>query len=311
MYHEHETATDSKYENQGVRLLQYSTMDWSDMLERLDSPLPACWYTHSGRFTHYPSSSDNAYTSYDWDLNTDFSKAKHYAAYGWPEGTEAFGAVLQHMDTRLASVLRTWDVRRSVDGGDIDIGAFISGMPEHFLVPEDTYVPMIRGSVRNVIVSTAMNADVGTDTVRRRGVYTMGLVRALELAGQPVRIVSLSTVRMPGSLALGIMVTIREPGHDIDLARMAFVGHPAYHRRITFRLRELGQAAPLLADKYRYTYGRAMDPSPDMCAAMFGEGSIYVSNAPELWASEEVAWGTMKGLLRAQGVYLESEGVAV
>lgn len=304
-------ALSSAYENQQVsRVCIDRYTDWAEMLDALDTtltPLGPAW-GKKGR----PGSIDNPPEMY-WDLNLGYEGARRYARDGWPEGTRHFQQLLKSLETRISRTLKTWDYNRGLVGSDIDIGAFVTGHPEFFLNPEEAYIDGGRGAVRTVVLATSVLASVSTDVILRRNVHAIGLCYALEATGIPCRVVSIAYSRDNRYGATHIahthVVPIKEPGQDFDMARIAFVGHPAWFRRCGFRLRDLGPDE-VVTEMCQQGYGYSLDLSPELSDHMFGAGAIFVSSQPALWNTDAMAWATLKNLMRAQGVHLEEENAS-
>lgn len=301
-------ALTNAYQNQDLTSIYIERYDsWSEMLDHVSQPVT--------RTSTYGSEDEN--TSQFWTAGVDWPQALQMMANGWPDGTSAYAMLLTRLQTKLSRLLQTHDLERGMTGCDFDLGAALSGQPECYVYPTEIHRDVKRGGgVRTLILNTGVRAAVTSEQILRRSVHTIGLMHALENAGYGVRIVTSNVTSYSGpksqhrrNLGASRVLTVREPGQDIDLARMAFIGHPAWHRRIGFRtiehMREdVAQAVT------RDLYGASVDFPPAFIEHVWGPGCIYISPEPHLWDSDEIAWATMVQLMKAQGVELADVSMA-
>ncbi len=133
-------------------------------------------------------------------------------------------------DNLLATTLTpVWDVT----GSEVDIGAFLAGVPE-CMVDSMPQRISAKGRVVTFLIPAAYSSIVPHDRIRHRGAALAALCSAIIKAGHAVEIWSGFAACLRGVRYAAVAQTI-SAGEPLDLGRLLFaVAHPAMLRRLWF-----------------------------------------------------------------------------
>ena len=110
----------------------------------------------------------------------------------------------------------------------------MEGEPEHWSTPVPT-----RGTPIRLLVNTGARANTGAEDLRRRAAGCTALAQLLMEAGESVEIHTGTYCTSEADKPFGHTVVVTEAGAPVSIDTCAFwLGHPAAHRQITFRLRD-------------------------------------------------------------------------
>jgi hypothetical protein len=166
-----------------------------------------------------------------------FDDAKKLALQGWENGRKLLDqystAIRQHVCSKIVRPVPLWDVT----GDFVDIGCFMSGVPECMVRTEEEEAPAGFGRIVRVSLNTGASSNVSPEAMMGRGAAVLALVDALELAGRRCE-VWLHTCH-EGSAGeksqLEMKVPLKAAGDPVDLETLAFaLAHPATNRRFRF-----------------------------------------------------------------------------
>lgn len=239
-----------------------------------------------------------------WDLGVGWDNAKRMAERdGWPEGLERVNRIADAITESMSSQITITVPEREVQGAAIDIGAFMTGEPECFWTFNTDQEASPNGKIVTIGIRPNYHYNVHAETFVLRGAAVLALVDLLQKAGYETEIIiSLGLESLGGANKLEDKFTLKRAGENVDPGRMAFVlGHPAFQRRIGFRLREQ------LPRRYRKAfdiqlgggYGRSVDVESTK-----EECDIWVGGRFEPTSERDVTDWVRKNLI-AQGVQLE------
>jgi hypothetical protein len=201
--------------------------------ERVASPIfPFAEYVRiAAHGKRVPGASNQSHENDDDWAGCSFNDAVRLATYGWPEGVKGVQAALSAIGS--VDTLPAWEL--DVAGVFPCIPAYLSGSPVAMYAPVET-----DGAPRRIALCVTMSASYTVEAQARfRFAAALSQVASdLTAAGIDVAVYSfeVSTDRDDKRHCIG--VAVREFGEPFDLTRVAFSGHPAFHRRLRFALCE-------------------------------------------------------------------------
>ncbi len=177
-------------------------------------------------------------TATDWNGNCTLPEACSLAAAGWREGCGKINATLAALQDDIGSLAIVPAIRRVDCGGEIDVAAYLTGEPEHYIMPEQTMAPSETGRALTIGFCCTVSGVVSADELTRRGAAVAALIASLEVGGYAVKLdVILSTSSKPrqaGHTAVAT-VPVKRFGGELDIASLAFTcAHPAFLRQLGF-----------------------------------------------------------------------------
>lgn len=194
-----------------------------EALDVLDRPVPK-WLSD-------PASQRNDASSW---AGATWQGARQMAERGDLKTLRNFDAAARRLAVKDIGEARKRTSRRSVAGGAVDLGAYLSGAPDCMV--EQAVVSGPR-KVIQIGVRVEAIAAVTPNQLAERGCAIGGIVRALTLRGFSVGIDAIFAAERTAGIITA--VTLKAPGEYLDPAIMAFwLGHPAAMRRVFFRLQE-------------------------------------------------------------------------
>lgn len=191
-----------------------------------------------------PLSSDNVSGSREWDLSVgSLSKAVGLAHGGWADARPDVDKVLSSLTDRLDHKYGDrYNTVMDVTGGFVDVGTYMSGVPEcmvQFVQEPDVSV----GRVVRIMNSSGFLSGVDGTAVLRRGVAIIALVEVLHKMGFGVELWNDSSIdgkKDDGYSSYATVVKLHDSAEPMDINKIIFaVAHPAYHRRLVFSAREM------------------------------------------------------------------------
>lgn len=224
----------SNLDNTGGNLPTWSKVfdSWSEWCEYVadDSPNP-----HGRR-----SESRDKAPRPEWDLNTTFKAAQKLASTGWDEPMVEVNRFAEHVEANMDTDLfqTSFESRFDVAGAEVAIDRFLSGEPECMIESTPIRISRQGRAVRLVVTGGAL-AEVEAENIRNRGAAIVALADVLARCQHPVEIWVGWQVKI-GDKHLMHAVKVQNANDPLDVPRLLFaIAHPACHRRLTFRAREL------------------------------------------------------------------------
>ena len=177
-----------------------------------------------------------------WDLGADFDDALEMATTGWAEGRKK---ISKGMGEALAA--REMDITRDSIARDVwgfapDVDAYLAGDERCLLRPDVEY--RTDDNVVRLRISLAASCAIKANEKVKWGVGVAYLIDQLEQQGKQVEVTAAYyTSGHDGSVSRYYSTfLIKSAGEPLDLDRLCYViAHPAFHRRLIFKLRELEQ----------------------------------------------------------------------
>ena len=193
------------------------------------------------RVENHPTDSDWRYlsskrdrASREWDFHLGYDRAVEMVVTGWQEKAQELENLADRMSADYEAQGHTWVFSDS--GDDIDVSRFLDGEPDHWIEHRPTEAREI-----TVKVDLSYNANVGASQAFKRGAAVYAVVRALEKAGVSVAVVGLlsSESNFGSNNYYYNEIELKKAKEYIDPSRLAyFLAHPAFFRRLGFRLKE-------------------------------------------------------------------------
>lgn len=196
-------------------------------------------------------------SSSEWSGSKDLPEALRLARNGWSDGRERLSDLRDALMDDLGDVLPQPAPFMDVSGEVVDVGAYVSGAPEHMV---SWYEDTSTARQAHVVVNIATSARHSPDVLLMRGLLTAAIVDSLEHMG--VR-VTLDVISIQYSQeAFGFQARVKDASQVLDIERVAFAcAHPSTLRRIVFASME-GHTAKV-RNKIGVENGRYGMPSDD------------------------------------------------
>lgn len=183
----------------------------------------------------YGNSGGDSWAGGSWDdaIRQAKNGAPDLTAKAMPLVDSAISYV--HKETEL----HTWEPVWDVTGGAVDVGAYVTGVPENMVRYDPAPVSNV-GRVITLCASVCYSGALSVDTVLRRGVALTALALALEETGHAVELwADLSTsgrARSGGRMyAIRTRVLVKGAHDFVDHSRIAYAyAHPTMLRHLGF-----------------------------------------------------------------------------
>lgn len=218
-----------------------------------------------------------------WAGTSTWQEAVDLARSGWQEGVKRLSdlrdALMDDVGTLIPEPVPIMDVAGEV----VDVGAFVTGQPEHMVTWFDD-----DGRTRqiHVVVNITASANKSKESMMMRGLLAAGLVDSLEHAGHRVRLDVVSS--HGGSRKYGMIAHLKRESEVLDLERVVFAcAHPSMLRRIVFGVMESVPNKRARDDiGVGFTYGYPSDEYKHLFPD--GKPDIYIGNAQNASNMDEV-----------------------
>lgn len=162
------------------------------------------------------------------------------ASEGWAEGREKLSALSATLSKRLANKAHRPIVNFEVSGDMFDIGRVVSGIPESFMVWEDSEVEHHGTKIIKLVVNMTFSSGVDGRIVTNRGVTIVSLVDSLEAAGFRCEVWAVFAIQAFNHPDMGhTYIKVKDASMPLQLDQLAFLlMHPAVLRRLHFKFME-------------------------------------------------------------------------
>lgn len=201
---------------------------------------------------------------------------------GWDHNIDT---TMQLVEDNIHYVMDTYDVPAwttvmDVQGGAVDVGAFMTGEPECMQDSVPMRVSKL-GRVVTIVLSLSVSAAVKKKEIEKRGQYYVALVTMLQRAGYGVDLWLDCTIECATDEKASMMYHAMEPGDVVDVQSLMFMlAHPAMLRGIVFAAwHKLGKQGLKLGIYYGLKkmggpYGHPRDPCPEH----YPEGALMTAS---------------------------------
>lgn len=208
--------------------------DWASWIERAEN----------GQAPEDINRSSRAFGRDQWTGGVDWTGALALAKNGWPEKGSLIQAKALPLFDKLASAIIRPEPRYVTEGNVLDIGRWIEGEPEHWLMMAEGDNPTFGHQIAKVVYNISASAGVSTDVMMAKGATIATVIRLLEYAGFRVELELVSALisqrwEEQNAYRAVARVPVKMADQDLDMDRIAFaLAHPASFRRIIFSLFE-------------------------------------------------------------------------
>jgi hypothetical protein len=168
---------------------------------------------------------------YDNWAGVDWKESVDLAVNGW---SEPVAKIQADAKSKVRDHLRPTMVYGEA-GSQIDMGAFLSGVPECMgeVVSRKRPAPVVR-----IAVDRAAAWTISEETLMRVGRSVLVVIEGLRLAGIPTEVWAVQTVSSRGG-NYSLRIKIQDAGRPVDVSRLAYwVGHTSALRRSVFAIEE-------------------------------------------------------------------------
>lgn len=146
--------------------------------------------------------------------------AERLARFGWPLGRQIVERMRTRIERSIGRVAPTHEVVWDVVGGSVDIGAYVSGVPECMM--EFVEAPSTEEKFVDIHFSSGVNAGVTDEEMAQSGAAVAALVDALEASGKRCRVVWERSSENRRDETCSVTVVLKDYQHQVDLDRLAF-----------------------------------------------------------------------------------------
>ncbi|MEV0073962.1 hypothetical protein [Amycolatopsis sp. NPDC050768] len=246
-------------------------------------------------------------TGTDWPGAT-WEEALRLAVDGWPVALEEAGITVDELRAgaglghQVTELQPSWDVT----GSEVDIGAYLSGVPECMVdaVPRQT---SRRGKVVTFLIPAAYSNRIAHDVIINRGLALVTLCAAIIDAGHSVEVWSgftgMFTIARE-KLRTHAVARVISAGEPLDVGRLIFgVAHPAMLRRLWLGVWD-AQPAAVAQTVNDHNFGIACDCRPDDLPAEVTDPYVfpYLTEQDRQWDDLPTALDWAKGLFGELGL---------
>lgn len=205
-------------------------------------------------------------TAGEWFGTRDMPTALKYFRYGWEEATEAI-AIEDAALTIPRPIENEFTVYHDMAGGAVDVGAFVSGVPENMLQFE---VQQRNKKTVKLLVNVGASGGTSSTKLKQRGLAIIGMIDWLERSGYRVRLDVCDTIGNGwggyGDHHWCLAFCAKDFSQPLDLPRIAFMAcSSAMLRRIFFGVEDL---SPDFTTCFGHSYGSVIKV-PDFTRAEY------------------------------------------
>lgn len=257
----------------------------------------------AARSTSYRDTSHSA--GNDWAGGVSFDGALQLARDGWAEGADRLADMTARLEGRLANRVTVQTPGYSVAGpGVLDMGRYLTGHPEAFMVWKDSETVSETESPRGVLrilINGCSSWHVDAETIFWRGAAAVAIVDMAERAGARCEVEMVERVNCYGDGGYNtadtrILLKRAQDHVETDLLAYA-LAHPATLRRLTFGYWEtLSETERAALQFVPYgTYGTPGDVPADerdgliYIPALLGRGPFASGESTAQWVIAELA----------------------
>jgi hypothetical protein len=212
-----------------------------------------------------PSGSD-----WDWFGEVTYKGALALARDGWKHGLTKVAEALEALESSMTDEKAGY--RWDVTGDFFDVGALLTGEPEHWMT--DDFQPIRK--VYRIVINSCASSGATPQQLINRGSAICGLADHLQSGGAIVEIINSTVftgISGPKAKADEIRVDVPIGMTPLDLDATAYTtGHPSFLRRIGFSICEF------FLGGYCGGYGQVADiPTEEQQGCIYFPGSSWSS----------------------------------
>lgn len=195
------------------------------------------------------ASTEEGWSNKDFTKTDTMKEAIELLKYGWEHGTEKINSKLKSVTND-----KSLKISYNVIGGQVSVPRMLQGLPTNMIKTKIIDKPV---KVLNVYKSCAYGANYSADSIIENSTKALQIVELMEAKGYRV---NLFVVKLNENESrdeeMFIKTKIKGSDERLNVKKTAFcLAHPAFQRRIMFRLLEINP----YATKYWWTYGTPVD----------------------------------------------------
>lgn len=237
------------------------------------------------------SSSNAEGRTKSWDLGIGYDGALDLA-HGkplWKAGRKAIETNAREQAGRWIVKRKSLDYVFANEGEMFDVPSVIQGLPEPWLL--STLGQTGQPHAMKIVIATGASSGVAAEQLADRMTNISAAILVLQALGAPVEVVG-TVLHGIGTAEQNFLYTVQacEAGDYIDTSRLVAMAHPAFMRRLGFRLLEQS-AHPKL--HYVSGYGSPIAYSEAQVKELWGDNAVYL---PPVYAGDMAP--TVEALLR-------------
>lgn len=210
----------------------------------------------------------------EWDLGLGWEETKALAlgTLEWKDGRREIEQRAREQATRNLRKLPALDYGYDVEGQWFDVSAVVEGRPEQWMTPQWGMVGE-RASVK-LIIDLSTSAACSAQEMCERMYSVASVALTIERAGIAVEVIVV-TVAVEDGPGFALSMQVNKAGEPLDVSRVIAAAHPAFFRRVMFRLIEM---TPLeaCAKAYHNTYGHVLPLTPESVKRLYGPHAYYL-----------------------------------
>jgi hypothetical protein len=174
-----------------------------------------------------------------WAGTDTFEEAITLAQDGWHEGAKKSRAISSALFGAVSGRIERDTIVYDVEGSDIDVAAYLKGIPECFMRTETHIVDGDGRKLVRILFNIGANSHISADDMMKKGAMASALIELLEFAGHRVELTIVETTRNFKQRIHSTFVRVKEFDQVLDAGRIAFACiHPAMLRRVWFAFAE-------------------------------------------------------------------------
>lgn len=208
-----------------------------------------------------------------WDLSCGFAGALDMACgkVKWKAGQRSIEQTAREQAQKVLLKRPLYEYGYDVEGIGFDIEAVIEGRPECWLTQQATGHG--EAALVRIVVDLSTSASVTAATIAERMSAIAAACLVIETTN-PIEVIVIDQ-STACSLPMCVAIQINNAGEPIDSQRLVTAAHPAFFRRLCFRLQELTLSKEV-SDLNSWSYGSARAMTSDMVLDLWGPNAIYI-----------------------------------
>lgn len=209
------------------------------------------------------SMTDHTVHIVEWTQSESLEQACELARAGWLDGAQRIQEYLNVLQAQVQTRRIPQELVMHIVGpGTLDMGRYIAGHPEPWVVWQQCPDETDNGQIIDITYNCGVNAGVNKDAIFQNGAILIALIDMLESNGYRVALTTIETTLSTNDLRslLHVTVPIKRAEDPLDIARIAFIAHPAFQRRLGFSVEEQIPAAmrKVFSISSHKNYGRSV-----------------------------------------------------
>lgn len=186
--------------------------------------------------------SDNYSYNAAWSGTDTFPEAVTEARKGYPAVSEKINKLSASMFEKLSKYCMKPDPAYVTEGSILDVGRWVSGEPEHWLIMDEAESLISGKRVARITYNIAASAAVERKVLEAKGAAIVTLVKLLDYSGirTELELVMRTTGGYGETSQHGTYaIAVKTASQDLDLDLVSFaIGHVASFRRLGFSVME-------------------------------------------------------------------------